>query len=104
MYQVPGWAGAVASGDDAAKARTLHLAEGVLVVLRRATPEAVIGELVDAARQAGLSPYVLAAALVAVASGDTAPGVSLDAIATARRLWGAELLLTGPGDAAASSA
>jgi hypothetical protein len=92
MYQVPGWAGAVVSDDDAAKARKLHLAEGILVALRRATPEVVIGELVDAARQAGLSPYVLAAGLVAVASGDAAPGVSREVVATARQLWGEPLL------------
>lgn len=102
MYPIPGWAGAVVADDDAAKARTLHIAEGVLVALRRKSPEAVIAELVDGARQDGLSPYVLAAALVAVAAGGAAtPGVHPQAVATARRLWGAELPLAASDDGAA---
>ena len=52
------------------RARMLHLAEGVLVALRRCTPEAALAELVDAARVSHLSPYAVACGLVSFAAGD----------------------------------
>lgn len=52
------------------RARMLHLAEGVLVALRRCSPEAALTELVDAARVSHLSPYAVACGLVSFAAGD----------------------------------
>ena len=58
--------------DNVAKARMFHLAQGVLVGLRRRPPEEVLSELVDVAQRFGLSPFALARALVAAAGGTAA--------------------------------
>ena len=50
--------------DNVAKARMFHLAQGVLVGLRRRPPEEVLSELIDVAQRFGLSPFALARALV----------------------------------------
>jgi len=73
--------------DSIARARTLHLAEGVLVGLRRCSPEQAIAELVSAGRDAGLSTYALARGLVAAASGDDGT-VSDPAARVAEHRWG----------------
>lgn len=75
--------------DNVAKARMFHLAQGVLVGLRRRPPEEVLSELIDVAQRFGLSPFALARALVAAAGG-TAAGVDADAdaAATVRQCWG----------------
>jgi hypothetical protein len=67
--------------DNVAKARMFHLAQGVLVGLRRRPPEEVLSELIDVAQRFGLSPFALARALVA-AGGGTAAGT--DAAAAVR--------------------
>ena len=46
--------------DNVAKARMFHLAQGVLVGLRRRPPEEVLSELIDVAQRFGLSPFALA--------------------------------------------
>lgn len=85
------WNGNVgASGRDISRVRVLHLAEGVLIGWRRCNPEAAFAELVDTARQAGLSPLAVAGALVALASGSDR-AVDDRALATARQRWGALL-------------
>ena len=48
--------------DNVAKARMFHLAQGVLVGLRRQPPEEVSCELIDVAQRFGLSPFALARA------------------------------------------
>jgi|EndMetStandDraft_6_1072998.scaffolds.fasta_scaffold10194_1 hypothetical protein len=78
------------ANDDLVRTRYLHLAEGVLVGLRRRPPEDTLRELVDAARGSGVSPYAVAQALVDLAAGrrsltaDDAP----PAVAVVRRCWG----------------
>jgi MFS superfamily sulfate permease-like transporter len=51
--------------------RILDLAEGVLIGLRRYPADAAFAEIVSVARSYGLSVSVVAATLVAVATGDT---------------------------------
>lgn len=70
------------------RARMLHLAEGVLVALRRCTPEAALAELVDAARASHLSPYAVACGLVSLAAGD----ISGDDVPEVVKLRWSELL------------
>jgi hypothetical protein len=67
-----------------------HLAQGVLVGLRRRPPEEVLSELIDVAQRFGLSPFALARALVAAAGGGTAAGADADAdaAATVHQCWG----------------
>ena len=50
------------------RARTLHLAEGILIALQRRPAEQVIPEMVEVARDSGLSPFAIAETLVAVTS------------------------------------
>lgn len=91
--------------DSMARARTLHLAEGILIGLQRCSPEQAIAELVGAGRDAGLSTYALARGLVAAASG----GVVADPSArVAEQRWGAlfaqaTTTSTGPTEAASTS-
>lgn len=80
--------------DSMARARTLHLAEGILIGLRRCTPEQAIAELVSAGRDAGLSTYALARGLVAAAGGLDPMG-SDPAARVAEHRWGT--LLPPPG-------
>lgn len=85
-----------AASDGVSSARLLHLAEGVLVGLRRIPPEAAVVELVDAARESRLSPFVVAKALVAIAGG-AHDGASGDpASIVVQRHWGE--LLRSPAD------
>lgn len=70
------------------RARMLHLAEGVLVALRRCSPEAALTELVDAARQAHLSPYAVACGLVSFTAGDISGD---DVPEVVKQRWGALL-------------
>jgi hypothetical protein len=72
--------------DSLARARTLHLAEGILIGLRRCTPEQAISELVSAGRDAGLSTYALARGLVAAAGGCGGPADPAARVAEHR--WG----------------
>jgi hypothetical protein len=53
---------------DLLRARTLHLAEGILIALQRRPAEQVIPEMVEVARDSGLSPFAIAETLVAVTS------------------------------------
>ena len=73
------------------RARMLHLAEGVLVALRRCTPEAALTELVDAARESHLSPYAVAAGLVSFAAGS----ISDDDVPEVVKLHWSGLLTSG---------
>lgn len=73
--------------DSVARARTLHLAEGILIGLRRCSPEQAIAELVSAGRDAGLSTYALARGLVVAAGGHD--GLAPDpACRVAEHRWG----------------
>ncbi|PRC45894.1 hypothetical protein C6A85_92860, partial [Mycobacterium sp. ITM-2017-0098] len=65
--------------DDVSKARMFHLAQGILVGLRRCTPEEVIGELIETAQRFGLSPFALARALVTVTAGGAHTAADADA-------------------------
>jgi hypothetical protein len=58
--------------DDVTKARTFHLAQGILIGLRRRPPEEVLTEF-DAAQDFGLSPFALARALMAETFSEAAP-------------------------------
>src|SRR5689334_11141617 len=84
-----------ALGAKAARMRMLHLAEGVLVGLRRCPPADAFAELVNTARTAGLSPYAVANALVAMTSGQFRDDADDPAILAVRRAWGS--LLEVPG-------
>jgi hypothetical protein len=69
--------------------RVLDLAEGVLVSLRRYSPEAAFGELVAVAHRHDITVSAVAAALVALATGDieaTEPNPIEAAIA--QHAWG----------------
>lgn len=82
--------GAFSGVDDSmARARTLHLAEGILIGLRGCSPEQAIAELVRAGRDAGLSTYALARGLVAAASGGCDATVADPAAHVAQQHWGA---------------
>lgn len=76
--------------DSVTRARTLHLAEGVLIGLRRCSPEQAIAELVSAGREAGLSTYALARGLVAAAVGYQSTTAD-PAARVAEHRWGALL-------------
>ena len=73
------------------QARTLHLAEGTLMALLRCRDRAAMDDLVEAARSACLSPYAVAAALVSVIAGDSAPDSEDPAHVLVRQRWGALL-------------
>ena len=77
--------------DGAARARVLHLAEGVLVGLRSCAPEEALRELVSAARSAGLSPFVVANELVAAASGFSGARRDRPAGSVVTQRWGSLL-------------
>jgi hypothetical protein len=81
---------AYAGSDSMARARTLHLAEGILVGLRRCSPEQAINELVATGRDAGLSTYALARGLVA-AAGSHDGTVTDPAARVAEHRWGSLL-------------
>ncbi len=76
-----------------ARARTLHVAEGVLVGMHRYSPEDALSELIDVAHVAGVSTFALAKALVAAASGATTE-VDATAAHVVRERWGALLATT----------
>lgn len=89
--------------DSVTRARTLHLAEGVLIGLRRCSPEQAIAELVAAGREAGLSTYALARGLVAAAGGYQ--GATADPAArVAEHRWSALLRPPVPPSATLSAA
>ncbi|MDZ7887009.1 MAG: antitermination regulator [Mycobacterium sp.] len=73
-----------------ARARTLHLAEGILIGLRRCRAEHAIAELVSAGREAGLSTYALARGLVLATGGYRDTTVD-PAARVAEHRWGALL-------------
>lgn len=75
----------------------LDLAEGVLVSLRRYSPEAAFGELVAVAHQHDITVSAAAGALVALATGVTeaTDGNPVEVeVAVAQHAWGS--LLTDP--------
>lgn len=74
--------------DAVARARTLHLAEGVLVGLRRCAPENAIAELVSVAGAAGLSTSAVARELVTLVSGAANQGVESAARTVVHEQWG----------------
>lgn len=88
MREISREIGPLSIDDDVAKARMFHLAQGVLVGLRRRAPEVVIGELIDAAQEFGVSPFVLARALVTTAAGGATTGIDAEAAMAVRRRWG----------------
>lgn len=55
--------------SDLARARMLHLAEGVLVCLRGCTPEEALVDMVSVSRAAGLSTFTVARELLDAAIG-----------------------------------
>jgi len=72
--------------------RVLDLAEGILIGLRRCRPEAAFDELITVAHRRGVSVSAVAAAVVALATGDDDGAASNPAAAqAAHQLWG-ELL------------
>jgi hypothetical protein len=66
----------------------LHLAEGILIALQRRPAEQVIPEMVEVARDCGLSPFAIAETLVAVASRGWPKDGDEPATAAVRRRWG----------------
>jgi hypothetical protein len=70
------------------RARTLHLAEGILIALQRRPAEQVIPEMVEVARDSGLSPFTIAETLVAVTSRGWPKDGDEPATAAVRRRWG----------------
>jgi hypothetical protein len=58
-----------AVSDHVARARVIHLAEGVLVGLLSRPPQDCLAVLIKASRASGLSTYAMADALVSVAGG-----------------------------------
>ena len=76
--------------DSMARARTLHIAEGILIGLRGCSPEQAIAELVSAGRDTGFSTYTLARGLVSAAAGGYGGGAAADPAArVAEHRWGA---------------
>ncbi|MGB3355495.1 MAG: transcription antitermination regulator [Mycobacterium sp.] len=88
MREISRGMGPLSIDDDVAKARMFHLAQGVLVGLRRYAPEVAIGELIDAAQEFGVSPFALARALVTTAAGGATTGIDAVATMAVRRRWG----------------
>lgn len=74
--------------------RILDIAEGVLLGLRRYSVERSFAELIDVARRHALSPFDLAAALVAAAGGHSTG--SPEAARVVEQEWGP--LLRAGGD------
>lgn len=75
--------------DEAiARARILHLAEGILMGVRRVAAEDALGELVDVARAAQMSPFTVAEALVSLAGGAVPPSSKSPALALVDQHWG----------------
>jgi hypothetical protein len=74
----------------------LDLAEGVLVGVRRYTPEAAFSELVAVAHRQNITVSAAATALVALATGDTeATKVNPMDVEIAQDAWGS-LIPAGP--------
>jgi hypothetical protein len=71
--------------DEHSGTRTLDLALGVLVGLRRYDAKDAFSELVDVSTRRGLSPFALGRALVAAASGH--PVLDSDAAAAVADEW-----------------
>ncbi|MCF6388980.1 hypothetical protein L2K20_18545 [Mycobacterium sp. MBM] len=93
MYHELGPDSAVgADRESQARVRTLHLAEGILIGVRRCSAEQAITELVAAGQEAGLSTYALARGLVAAAAADGP--VADPAARVAQHRWG-DLLPAG---------
>lgn len=78
-------------GAKIARMRMLLLAEGVLVGLRRCQPSDAFAEVVNIARTASLSPYAVAAALVALTSGQFAADTDDPAILAVQNALGTML-------------
>ena len=78
--------------DEHSGTRTLDLALGVLVGLRRYDAKDAFSELLDVGNRRGLSPFALGRALVATASGH--PVVDSDAAAVVAGEWGELFVVT----------
>jgi hypothetical protein len=72
--------------DEHSGTRSLDLALGILVGLRRCSAGDAFAELVQVSTTRGVSPFALGRALVAAASGG--PVVDSDAAAVAADEWG----------------
>jgi hypothetical protein len=72
--------------DEHSGTRTLDLALGVLVGLRRCDAKEAFSDLVDVSTRRGLSPFALGRALVAAASGHPVP--DSEAAAVVANEWG----------------
>ena len=72
--------------DEHSGTRTLDLALGVLVGLRRCDAKDAFSTLVDVSTRRGLSPFALGRAVVAAASGH--PVIDSDAAAAVADEWG----------------
>lgn len=78
-------------------ARTLDVAKGVLVALRRRDADDIFAELVQVAEKYALSPFALATALVAAASGGSdIRGVNAAAAHAVEQEWGSLLSTVSP--------
>jgi ANTAR domain len=60
---------------DLARARVLHVAEGILVCLNGCTPEEALAAMVAVARRAGQSTFTVAEELMRIAVGATSSTV-----------------------------
>lgn len=58
-----------------ARARVLHVAEGILVCLKGSTPEEALAEMVSVACRAGQSTFAVAEDLMRIAVGATSSAV-----------------------------
>ncbi|WP_051574169.1 hypothetical protein [Mycobacterium sp. URHB0044] len=72
--------------SSAEAVRTFHIAEGVLVGLTRCSVAQALATLVEVSRVHALSPFTVAEALVAKATGDGVE-VNRDAAAVLEREW-----------------
>jgi hypothetical protein len=79
--------------DEHSGTRSLDLALGILVGLRRCSAVDAFAELVQVSTTRGLSPFALGRALVAATSGG--PAVDSDAAAVAADEWGGLLDANG---------
>jgi hypothetical protein len=75
-----------------ARARTIHLAEGVLVGLLSRPSEDCLAMLIDVGRASALSTYTVADALVSVASGRQPLDRADRATAVVLQCWGDRLV------------
>jgi ATP/maltotriose-dependent transcriptional regulator MalT len=99
------WATGYAIGSYRAR-RELDMANGILVTLRRCSPDAAVRELLDAAKRHGVAVMAIASALVDLTCfrGESAGETLGPAHSAAHREWGGLLRESGSLDVLASFA